>query len=82
MKKLKREIIYFQWEDACIHGTHTQNFDEEKYNLIKIASCGILVRENKDSITICQDLNYEFNDGRSTATYPKSCIKDIKRVKI
>lgn len=79
MKK-KFKLCYIEWEDACIYGSHTQDFGDY-FPLMKIASAGILIYEDKKQITLAMDWNHkggEGQDGRTIQSYPKTCIKKMK----
>lgn len=79
---MKKEYLCFiEWEDACIYGSHTQSFSDD-YPLMRIKSGGILVSEDEIKITLAQDYNQDYGDGRNIASYPKTCIKKIKKFNI
>ena len=75
------QLIFIEWEDACIYGTHTQSLGDD-FPLLKIRSAGILIAEDDVKITLAMDWNYEYGDGRTIQTYPKSCIKKEQRFKV
>ena len=81
---MKREIIIFQWEDACMHGTDQKTRDEwKKSGLVKGIVAGHIVGETKEYITVAMDLFFggqpdiENDNYRQVAVYPKSGIKKI-----
>ena len=77
------EIVILRWRDAGLHGQGTKwEEDLDSVGLVTLISAGILVKEDEDSLTLCMDWMSEEKSWRSLASYPKSGIKIIKRIKI
>lgn len=90
---MKKQIAIIWWKDAATHGSEQKTFSEIKeFGLIKGISCGVIVAEDKEKITLAQDcfpkdqqekaMCYSEDNFRSTSSYPKSQVKKIKRIKI
>jgi len=77
------EVVIIKWRDASLHGQGTK-FEEdiEDLGLITLITAGVVVKEDDEAITLCMDFSPEQISYRSCGTYPKSCFKIIKRVKI
>jgi len=77
------EVVIIKWRDASLHGQQTK-FEEdiEDLGLITLITAGVVVKENDEAITLCMDFAPEQTSWRSCQTYPKSCFKIIKRIKI
>lgn len=86
MKQQTLAIIY--WTDASIHGTEQLSRSGwASANLVNGISTGIVIKEDKQSITVGMDFFYrsgkdDLDEFRTAQTYPKSGISKIKRVKI
>jgi len=77
---MKKQLAILSWTDAAIESTDTFfERDLEKIGLIDGIAVGIIVKENKESITLALDWFYKQNSYRSIATYPKSGIHKIIR---
>lgn len=77
------KMIYFEWADATgqagwMDRETQRSFD---WNPMLIKSIGILVREDKDSVTICHSLS-EHDHINGYITVPKGWIKKRKTVKV
>jgi len=76
-------IVIFRWKDASLHGQVTKFYDDiSTLSRITLISCGIVVKQNDEEITICMDYSPTELSWRSCQTYPKSCIEVIKQMKI
>ena len=84
---MKKQFAIINWTDAAIEGTNTFfEKDLEDVGLINGIAVGVIVKEDKISITLALDWFYEVNSYRQLATYPKSGIqkiirKDIKSIR-
>ena len=77
---MKKQLAILSWTDAAIESTDTFfERDLEKIGLVDGIAVGIIVKENKESITLALDWFYKQNSYRSIATYPKSGIHKIIR---
>lgn len=81
----KKEMVLIQWTDASIHSQSDVIWEDDlsQCHLVDGLSAGIVVREDKESITIATDWFYKEKNFRGCRTYPKSGIikiirKDIK----
>lgn len=80
---MKKEIAILTWSDAAMHGDGTfwkEDFD--KFHLIDGIAVGIVVKEDKESITLAMDWFYNENSYRQVHTYPKSGITKLVKKKI
>ena len=84
---MKKQFAIINWNDAAMHGTDQFTEKEtEKCGLMKGIAVGIIVKEDKESITLALDWFYEEKSYRQLSTYPKSGIqkiirKDIKSIR-
>ena len=77
------KIALFEWADASLHGQGTKWEDDIKdLGLITLITVGLVVKEDDTEITLCMDYSLEEKSWRSTATYPKCCIKRIKYIEV
>ena len=80
---MKKQFAIISWTDAAIEGTNTFfEKDLEDVGLINGIAVGVIVKEDKISITLALDWFYEVNSYRQLATYPKSGINKIIRKEI
>lgn len=79
-----KETVLIQWTDASIHSQSDVIWEDDlsQCHLVEGLSAGIVVREDKESITIATDWFYNEGNYRGCRTYPKSGIKDIIRKEI
>ena len=80
MNKKDKEVAIINWTDAALHGNDT--FNEEglkELGLINGIAVGIIVKEDKKSITLAMDWFYNNGTYRQLSTYPKSGINNIQR---
>jgi len=76
------ELVIFRWRDSALHGQHTRWEDDlGEVSLVTLITAGLLVKEDNESISLCMDWNPE-GSWRTLQTYPKSGIKQIRRIKI
>jgi len=84
---MKKQFAIITWADATMHGTYQFTEKEvEEFGLMEGIAIGILVKEDKDSITLAMDWFYKDGSYRQLSTYPKSGIqkiirKDIKSIR-
>ena len=85
---MNKEIAIIFWKDSAIHGSEQRTLSEiKKLGLVNGISCGIIVDEDKEKITLAMDcfpksqekegMVYEEDNFRVTSSYPKSGIKQI-----
>jgi len=80
---MKKQFAIINWNDAAMHGTDQFTEKEaEKCGLMKGIAVGIIVKEDKESITLALDWFYEEKSYRQLSTYPKSGIQKIIRKEI
>ena len=82
-KEIKIAII--EWGDSLIHNRENQTSLDEILKEAKpfhVYSAGIIICEDKKSITLARDWFDEYNDYRGAATIPKFAIKKIKYFKL
>jgi len=75
-----KQIAIINWTDATLHGNDT--FTEKglkELGLINGIAVGIIVKEDKKSITLAMDWFYNNETYRQLSTYPKSGINNIQR---
>jgi hypothetical protein len=74
----KLPVYYLEWDDSC--ATHGWDIPDTMVDLpSRIKSVGILVSENKESLTISTSISNHQN-AMDKLTIPKSCIRKKKRV--
>ena len=78
--ELKKQFAILSWTDAAIESTDTF-FEKDLKNigLIDGIAIGVIVKEDKMSITLALDWFYKQNSYRQVSTYPKSGIHKIIR---
>jgi hypothetical protein len=77
------KIAVFRWKDSALHGQVTKFFDGiPKLGLLTLISCGIVVSQNDEQITICTDWYAGEVSFRSCQSYPKRNIEIIKFIEI
>lgn len=82
-KKPKRRVVtlaYVRWFDSSITTGHTCTV-EEATGVLENESAGVLVFEDKKSITIALDRCVDTNGLRCTLCIPKVNIRRIKRIR-
>jgi len=84
---MDKTIAIIHWEDAAIHGSNQYNESKIDFGLMVGFACGIIVKEDKKSVTLAMDYfpkqrDDEENSYRVLSTYPKSGIRNIKRVEM
>lgn len=80
-KKTPRPMIaYVRWFDSSITTGHTCT-PEEATGILENESAGVLVCEDKKSITIALDRCLETKGLRCTLCIPKANVRSIKRMK-
>lgn len=77
------KMVYLEWADATGRAGWMDVEDQKTYDWspMMIASIGILVREDKDSLTICHSKS-EHDHINGYITIPKGWIKNRKTVKL
>lgn len=83
MSKKKKPLVsiaYIRWFDSSITTGHTCT-PEEATGVLENESAGVLVCEDKKSITIALDRCIETNGLRCTLCIPKANVRRIKRIK-
>jgi len=84
---MKKQFAIINWTDAAMYRNESFREDEiEQLGLIDGVAIGIIVKENKESITLALDWFYREGSYRHLSTYPKSGIhkitrKDIKSIR-
>lgn len=75
---MKKKIAIINWTDSALHGTNNYRADDEELKSMEGLSCGIIVREDKKSITLAID---DWNNGeyRNCETICKKQINKIIR---
>lgn len=82
-KKAKRKLVtlaYVRWFDSSITTGHTCT-EEDATGILENESAGVLVCEDKKSITIALDRCIETSGLRCTLCIPKVNVRRIKRIK-
>ena len=79
-KKPVVQIVYIRWFDSSITTGHTCT-PEEATGVLENESAGVLVHEDKKSLTIALDRCIETSGLRCTLCIPKSNVHQIKRIK-
>lgn len=76
------KIAIIKWTDSALHGQDTVDGDCKEFAPMKGFSCGLLVKEDKEGITIALDY-WGDNKWRSCATIYKKQIEfyQIKEIK-
>ena len=76
------KIAIIKWVDSALHGTGTIKGDDPLLKPIEGFSCGLLVNQDKDGITIATDY-WGNNEWRNCATIYRKQIKHltIKKIK-
>lgn len=78
-----KEIAIVTWIDAALHGDDTIFQDDlHKCHLVDGVAVGIIVKEDKESITLAMDWFYNEYSYRQLHTYPKSGITKLVKRKI
>lgn len=76
-------FVIFRWKDAALHGQVTKCYDDiQGLGLVTLISCGIVVSQDGEQITICTDWYAGDTSYRSCQSYPKKNIEIIKTMKI
>ena len=74
----KYEIAIITWVDAAMHGDGTfWSEDIKNLKLMDGVAVGIIVAEDKESITLAMDWFYNVGSFRQLHTYPKSGITNL-----
>lgn len=84
MKKTKRPLVtiaYVRWFDSSITMGQTCT-PEDAAGILENESAGVLVCEDKKSITIALDRCIETKGLRCTLCIPKVNVRRIKRIKV
>ena len=77
------QLAIFEWADASLHGQSTKWEDDlPELGLVTLVSAGIIVKESDTEITLCMDYAPYEKSWRGLATYPKSCFKRIKYIRL
>ena len=77
---MKKQFAIINWTDAAIEGTNTFfEKDLEDVGLINGIAMGIIIKEDKKSISLAMDWFPDSKSYRQIATYPKSGIHKIIR---
>ncbi len=77
------KIVIFRWKDASLHGQTTKFYDDiSSLGLVTLISCGIVVSQDDEQITICMDWYAGDTSYRSCQSYPKSNIEVIKYIEV
>ena len=74
-------LVYVRWFDSSITTGHTCT-PEEATGILENESAGLLVAEDKKSITIALDRCIETEGLRCTLCIPKVNVHRIKRIKV
>jgi hypothetical protein len=76
------KIAIIKWTDSALHGQDTLDGDDESLKPMEGFSCGLLVKEDKDGVTIATDY-WGKNKWRNCATIYKKQIEfyQIKEIK-
>ena len=74
-------ICLIEWVDSSFAQGWMSMEYAKKHDVARVASVGILVYEDKDKITIMQDVSNKEDMGDGI-TIPKCSIKRIRRLKI
>jgi hypothetical protein len=80
---MKKQLAIIYWTDAAIESIGSiSEKDLKDVGLIDGIAVGVIVKEDKKSITLALDWFYEQNSYRQVSTYPKSGIHKIIRKNI
>lgn len=74
-------LAYVRWFDSSISGVETIP-TEEAAGVLENESAGVLVCEDKKSITIALDHCIDTNGVRCTLCIPKVNVRRIKRIRV
>lgn len=77
------KIAIIQWTDSAIHGMDTLSGDSTSFKPMKGFSVGLLVKDDKDGITIANDY-WGNNEWRGCETIYRKQIDnyEIKEIKV
>lgn len=80
MKCRTRRIVvaYVRWFDSSISSQETSHVDDVA-GILENESSGILIREDKKSITLALDRCLDTDGVRSTLCIPKANVRSIRR---
>ena len=78
---MKSTIAHVTWFDSCITD-HSAVAPEDAATISEMESCGLLIREDKASITLALDRSKNHGWLRSTICIPKVNVRKITRFKV
>jgi hypothetical protein len=81
MKIRLSSIIYLRWFDSSITSGETC-LPEDVSGILENESAGLLIREDKKSITIALDHCLETNGVRCSLCVPKTNVRSIRRIRM
>lgn len=70
------KIAIIKWIDSTLHGTDTIKGDDKNLKPMEGFSCGLLVKQDKDGVTIATDY-WGKNEWRNCETIYRKQIKHI-----
>lgn len=80
---MKKQIAIINWTDASIEQTNSFSEDDlGNIGLVDGVAVGIIIKEDKKSISLAMDWFPNHKSYRSISTYPKSGIHKIIRKEI
>jgi hypothetical protein len=79
---MKRKFIWVRWRDAAIASTNYLDFDEKPDPLVIYESCGFLVEDSKDALTLAVSWEGENERWRGIVGIPAECIVKKKIISI
>ena len=77
------KIAIIQWTDSALHGTENYRADDETLKPVRAVSVGIIVKNEKDYVTLAVD-QWETGNFRNVETILRRQIDymEIKEIKI
>ena len=78
---MKERIVCIEWDDASFSSGYYNKKQPEDFDLVKVKTVGLVVKDTKEAITLSTDRyydNYErVEDDRHISTIPKKMIRRI-----
>ena len=76
------ELAYVRWIDSAIYEGENFTIEDLDGKELDMQSCGILVKEDPDRVTLALDHSPDNGNYRCLLTIPTVCIKFLKRFQV
>ncbi|MBA7685643.1 hypothetical protein ES703_94068 [subsurface metagenome] len=75
------QLVMIEWVDSAVSSDGWTSRDDYSHaHIVKCVHIGVLLKEDKDTITLCSGLNRSCKIQETTI--PKCCIKRMRQLKV